>query len=41
MPGLLLLLVQVMRLWEALWTGVPSPQLHLYCCVAVLEHHRR
>lgn len=30
---------QVLRLWEALWAGVPG--LHLYLCVAALEHHRR
>jgi hypothetical protein len=30
---------EVLRLWEALWAGVPG--LHLYLCVAVLEHHRR
>ena len=30
---------QVLRLWEAIWSGVPG--LHLYLCVAVLEHHRR
>lgn len=30
---------QVLRLWEALWAG--SPGLHLYLCVAVLEHQRR
>lgn len=33
--------VQVLRLWEALWSCPSTPQLHLYCCVAVLEHHRR
>lgn len=31
--------LQVLRLWEALWAGAPG--LHLYLCVAVLEHHRR
>lgn len=30
---------EVLRLWEAIWSGVPG--LHLYLCVAVLEHHRR
>jgi hypothetical protein len=30
---------EVLRLWEALWAGVPG--MHLYLCVAVLEHHRR
>ena len=32
-------LLQVLRLWEALWAGEPG--LHLYMCLAVLEHHRR
>jgi hypothetical protein len=34
-----LLPLQVLRLWEALWAGEPG--LHLYMCLAVLEHHRR
>jgi hypothetical protein len=32
-------LAQVLRLWEALWAGVPG--LNLFVVVAVLEHHRR
>lgn len=32
---------QVLRLWEALWTRHLSDHLHLYVCVAVLEHYRR
>lgn len=30
---------EVLRLWEALWAGVPG--LNLFVVVAVLEHHRR
>lgn len=29
----------MLRLWEALWAGVPG--LNLFVVVAVLEHHRR
>ena len=32
---------EVLRLWEALWTGLPTRQLHLYLCVAALAHQRR
>jgi hypothetical protein len=31
--------VPLQVLWEALWAGEPG--LHLYMCLAVLEHHRR
>ncbi|RMZ54525.1 hypothetical protein APUTEX25_002101 [Auxenochlorella protothecoides] len=32
---------QVLRLWEALWTAVPTPHLHLYLAVAALASRRR
>ena len=32
---------QVLRLWEALWTQHPAPQLHIFCAAALLERHRR
>ena len=32
---------QVLRLWEALWACPATRHLHLYMCVAVLEHQRR
>eukprot|EP00887_Chlorella_sp_A99_P005546 scaffold1.g5546.t1 len=32
---------EVLRLWEALWACPATRHLHLYMCVAVLEHQRR
>lgn len=32
---------EVLRLWEAFWACPATPYLHLYACVAVLEHQRR
>ena len=42
-PGLIciLLLLQVLRFWEALWSNPHHEHFHLFVCVAVLEHHRR
>ena len=31
----------MLRLWEALWSRHPSPQLHIFCAAALLERHRR
>lgn len=33
--------LQVLHLWEALWACPATPHLHLYACVAVLEHQAR
>ncbi len=30
----------VLRLWEALWTDLPSANLHLFVALAILEKHR-
>ena len=32
---------QVLRLWEALWSGYLGPHLHIYLAAAVLGIHRR
>ena len=34
-------LMQIMRLWEALWTGHVSPHFHIFMCAGVLGLHRR
>lgn len=30
-------LAEIMTLWEAIWTGLPGPNFHLFCCLAVLD----
>lgn len=33
--------MQVLHLWEALWSNPHHEHFHLYICLAVLQHHRR
>lgn len=33
--------MQVLRFWEALWSGHLCDRFELYICAAALEHHRR
>lgn len=37
----LICLLQVLHLWEALWSNPHHDHFHLYICLAVLQHHRR
>lgn len=36
-----MLSLQVLRLWEVLWSRHLSDHFHLYLCIAILMHHRR
>lgn len=29
--------IDIMHLWEVLWTGLPCPNFHLFICVAILD----
>ena len=32
--------VQIMRVWEAIWSGHVTPHFHIYMCAGVLALHR-
>jgi len=38
---LFVITVQIMRVWEAIWSGHVSPHFHIYMCAGVLGLHRR